>query len=322
MDKVTGNAPNKIPRSCGTHDGSFHADEVTACALLLLFNLIDENKIIRTRDVHVLNQCEYVCDVGGVYNPQLKLFDHHQADYQGPLSSAGMVLKYLFSNQLLKENEYDFFNHTLVMGVDAHDNGKDPLVPGFCSFSHVISNFMPINYDCTPEEQNHAFHEALKFTYAHLKRMWDRFKYTQSCREVVSACMAKYRDCLIFEQSLPWLDIFFELEGEDHPALFVIMPSGNHWKLRGIPPTFQERMKVRLPLPKEWSGLLEEDLKRVSGIPGAIFCHKGRFISVWETREDALKALEYTLHHSSKESKHDNGIRENYQEGTSCRNRV
>ncbi len=27
------------PRSFGTHDGSFHADEVTACALLLLFGI-------------------------------------------------------------------------------------------------------------------------------------------------------------------------------------------------------------------------------------------------------------------------------------------
>ncbi|MDF2550599.1 MAG: hypothetical protein K0S07_1666, partial [Chlamydiales bacterium] len=31
----------KQPRSFGTHDGSFHADEVTACALLLLVDLID-----------------------------------------------------------------------------------------------------------------------------------------------------------------------------------------------------------------------------------------------------------------------------------------
>ena len=28
-----------LSRSFGTHDGSFHADEVTACALLLFFNL-------------------------------------------------------------------------------------------------------------------------------------------------------------------------------------------------------------------------------------------------------------------------------------------
>jgi len=54
-------------------------------------------------------------------------------------------------------------------------------------------------------------------------------------------------------------------------------------------------MKVRFPLPQEWAGLIDEELKEASGIPGAIFCHKGRFISVWETREDALKALEYVL---------------------------
>jgi uncharacterized UPF0160 family protein len=57
----------------------------------------------------------------------------------------------------------------------------------------------------------------------------------------------------------------------------------------------ENNMKVRIPLPLEWAGLLEEDLKKITGIPGAVFCHKGRFISVWETREDALKALKYVL---------------------------
>ena len=73
------------------------------------------------------------------------------------------------------------------------------------------------------------------------------------------------------------------------------MPSGSHWKLRGIPPNIDDRMNVRLQLPKEWAGLLETDLKEKSQIPGAVFCHKGRFISVWETQKDAIKALEYTL---------------------------
>lgn len=73
------------------------------------------------------------------------------------------------------------------------------------------------------------------------------------------------------------------------------MPSGHHWKLRAIPPTNEERMKVRQPLPKEWAGLLEDELKKVSGIRGAIFCHKGRFISVWETKEDAMLALQHVL---------------------------
>lgn len=50
-------------------------------------------------------------------------------------------------------------------------------------------------------------------------------------------------------------------------------------------------MKVRLPLPAEWAGLIEKELKEVSGITGAIFCHKGRFISIWKTKEDAFQAL-------------------------------
>ncbi len=303
---------DKVLRSYGTHDGTFHADEVTACALLLLFGLIDEQKIIRTRDLALLSSCEYVCDVGGTYDPTRKRFDHHQADYKGLWSSAGMVLDYLKISGHLKSDEYDFFNNALILGVDAHDNGRDPLTPGYCSFSHVIANFTPISYDCSPQEQDQAFHAALQFVYGHLDRLWRRFQYMHSCREIIQACMLKSQEYLIFDRNLPWLEIFFELNGAQHPALFVIMPSGSHWKLRGIPPSYQERMKVRVPLPKEWAGLLEEDLKRASGIPGAVFCHKGRFISVWETKEDALKALDYTLKQVEK-NEHDNHFWKDHQ---------
>ena len=81
-----------IKNSLATHDGTFHADEVSACALLLLFGLIDREKIYRTRDPKVIEQCEYVCDVGKIYDPEKKRFDHHQLSYHGTLSSAGMVL--------------------------------------------------------------------------------------------------------------------------------------------------------------------------------------------------------------------------------------
>lgn len=285
----------KILRSFGTHDGTFHADEVTACALLLLFNLIDKDKIIRTRNPDELATCEYVCDVGGIYDPERKLFDHHQVDYQGPLSSAGMILLYLQQAGILTPKERDFFDQALMMGVDAHDNGKELHSKGVCTYSHVVSNFTPIIYESAPQDQNAAFFEALDFAKGHLDRLWNRYNYIQSCRQIVADAMSKDKDYLIFEKGIPWLEIFFDMNGINHPAKFVIMPSGTHWKLRGIPPNLEERMKVRIPLPEEWAGLLEEDLRRVSGIKGAIFCHKGRFISVWETKEDALNALHYVL---------------------------
>lgn len=281
----------KVARSVGIHDGTFHADEVTACALLLTFGLIDEEKIVRSRDLEKLARCDFVCDVGGRYSPKERLFDHHQADYIGDLSSAGMVLLYLKEERHLSKEEFDYFNNALIKGVDAHDNGRSPQDLGYCSFSHVIANFVPASYEATDAQQTGAFKQALAFTRGHLERMRQRFAYTNACREKVALLMKGQKRALIFDQALPWLESFFALGGKNHPALFVVMPAGEQWKVRGIPPDYEHRMQVRLPLPQEWAGLLEQDLKRVSGIPGAVFCHKGRFTSVWETKRDALAAL-------------------------------
>jgi uncharacterized UPF0160 family protein len=284
-----------LKRSVGTHDGTFHADEVTACALLILFDLIDKDKIIRTRDPQLLSQREFVCDVGGIYEPSSKRFDHHQSEYRGELSSAGMIWLYLKNEGVVDESTYDYFNRALIWGVDAVDNGRAILEEGSCTFSQVISNFVPPRYDAPPEDQRQAFFEALDFVLRHLQRLRTRYEYILSCREKVAASMKKKEKFLYFDEAMPWMESFFEMGGETHPATFVIMPSGGHWKLRGIPPTHSERMKVRVPLPQEWAGLLGDDLKRVTGIKGAIFCHKGRFISVWETKEDVFKALEKVL---------------------------
>jgi uncharacterized UPF0160 family protein len=282
-------------RSTGTHDGSFHADEVTACALLLAFSLIDRDKIVRTRDLSVIDTCEYVCDVGGIYNPAYKRFDHHQVDYQGDLASAGMVTLYLKDQGIIDEKLYDFLNRSFIWGVDAHDNGRVTIEPGVSTFSQVISNFVPPDYEASSEEMTKAFFSALDFAHGHVTRLLERYQYVEDCRELVSQAMKKGGKVLLFDKAMPWLDVFFDMGGERHPAQFVIMPSGSHWKLRGIPPNSKDRMKVRVPLPEAWAGLMDEDLKKATGIPGAIFCHKGRFISVWETKDDALKALNLIL---------------------------
>ncbi len=283
------------PRSFATHDGSFHADEVTACSLLLLFDLIDRDKIYRTRDVKVIDVCDYVCDVGGTYDSSKRRFDHHQVDYQGPLSSAGMILLYLKNQGFLEEHLYEYLNKSIILGVDAHDNGVAKLEPGITSFSQVISNFLPIEYDAKPGEMNGCFLQAVEFALGHLSRLKQRHVYTVKCRGKVKLAMIEGGNALVFNESLPWLENFFDLGGELHPAKFVIMPTASHWKLRGIPPNLSERMKVRKSLPEEWAGLRTEDLRKVCGIEGAIFCHKGRFISIWETKEDAIKALHLVL---------------------------
>ena len=89
---------------------------------------------------------------------------------------------------------------------------------------------------------------------------------------------------------------------EKHPALFIVMPTHNHWKLRCIPPSWNKRMEMRKPLPKQWAGLHEKQLQEVTKIEGAIFCHKGRFISFWKTKEDALKAAHLALEQNNEDN--------------------
>lgn len=74
-----------------THSGVFHADEVTAIALIAIAEGrgLENYHITRTREKLDKLQGIFI-DVGGVYAPEDNKFDHHQIA-NGKLSSAGMV---------------------------------------------------------------------------------------------------------------------------------------------------------------------------------------------------------------------------------------
>ena len=80
----------------GTHNGHFHCDEIFACFLLKTLPRYANAEIIRwknrfrkvrhfvlfsclrTRDPKILDECETVVDVGGIFDASKKRFDHHQ----------------------------------------------------------------------------------------------------------------------------------------------------------------------------------------------------------------------------------------------------
>ncbi|OGN62647.1 MAG: hypothetical protein A3F09_03235 [Chlamydiae bacterium RIFCSPHIGHO2_12_FULL_49_11] len=278
-------------RSFGTHSGPFHADDVTATALLIYFDMIDEDKIVRTRDPEKLERCTFVCDVGGIYDPGRGIFDHHQSGYGGHLSSAGMVLQYLFREKVVGETFYTYLKTHLVDGVDQIDNGLFETPGGHMTFSGIVESWVPLDMEIGDREMFDAFLEAVHFTVALLARMSAKHRYVEDSKDLVKKAMASRKEYLFFPEATTWLEAFFELGGEEHPAKFMIMPMRQGWKLRAIPPSYAAKMKVRKPLPLAWAGLADEKLEMVSGIKGAIFCHKGRFVSVWKTKEAALEAL-------------------------------
>lgn len=66
-----------IPK-IGTHNGTFHSDEVLACYMLKVLPEYREATVVRSRDPQVLGDCEIVVDVGAVYDHDKLRYDHHQ----------------------------------------------------------------------------------------------------------------------------------------------------------------------------------------------------------------------------------------------------
>ena len=77
----------------GTHDGTFHCDEVLACAMLKLLPQYADASVKRTRNPTVLDTCDIVVDVGGVFDPSVHRYDHHQRQKE-----ASSYIIFLYTN--------------------------------------------------------------------------------------------------------------------------------------------------------------------------------------------------------------------------------
>ncbi|ESN98584.1 hypothetical protein HELRODRAFT_192998 [Helobdella robusta] len=71
----------------GTHNGTFHCDDVFACYMLKQLDQYKDACIIRTRDSVKLDECDIVVDVGGVFDSAKLRFDHHQRSFNESLST-------------------------------------------------------------------------------------------------------------------------------------------------------------------------------------------------------------------------------------------
>ena len=125
--KIQINTDKEIKKNYGdaitiaTHNGIFHADEVFACALIILSSSKDIN-VLRTRDMKIITNCDFAVDVGGEYNGETR-FDHHQAVYDH--ASAGMVYKACMEGIIpFPQNLINEELSSLIAEVDAHDLGK------------------------------------------------------------------------------------------------------------------------------------------------------------------------------------------------------
>lgn len=71
----------KSDKVIGTHSGTFQADEAMGCWMLRQLPAYRESRIVRSRDLEVLDPLDIVIDVGGIYDHSKLRYDHHQRGY-------------------------------------------------------------------------------------------------------------------------------------------------------------------------------------------------------------------------------------------------
>lgn len=325
---------NMTVKKIGTHNGTFHCDEVLACFLLRQLPEYADAEIIRTRDPARLAECDVVVDVGGEFDPKRHRYDHHQRSFTETfhslcpekqwvtkLSSAGLVYLH-FGRRLLaqltqlKEDDkqlealYDKVYENFVEAVDAVDNGISQY-DGEARYtvSSTLSSrvgFLNPRWNSKSQDTEEGFKKALKMVGEEFLEQVDFYRSAWlPARELVEEAIKNRHqvdpsgEVLVFTVGgCPWKEHLFSLEKElqvETPIKFILYPDQEkNWRIQCVPAGLNT-FQNRLSLPEEWRGVRDEALSELSGIKGCIFVHAGGFIGGNKTQEGVLEMARRTL---------------------------
>jgi uncharacterized UPF0160 family protein len=293
-----------------THSGTFHADDVFASAVLHV--ALGDFEFIRTRDATLIASADIVFDVGGIYNPTERRYDHHMRDLPRrtdgtPYSSVGLIWRDYGRAALaqfvpgIEERTLDTvwqdIDAGIILAIDMADNGISTASPGHLGL--LIEAFNP-TWD-SAQTYDEAFAEAVILARGILERA-SRQAYAEAKAMVsvlAAASEAKDSRVLVLGQKLPWEKAVFD--GGLKDLLFVIYPNEDltSWYCRTIPPE-PSSFGQRLALPESWRGLQEGAFSKVTGISDGVFCHPSGFICGARSQASAVRLAEQAIALSGK----------------------
>jgi uncharacterized UPF0160 family protein len=287
-----------------THSGSFHADDILAAAALRLANPLVT--ILRSRDMDQLNAADILFDVGRVFNPATCRFDHHQLEYAEarengiPYSSFGLVWNELgaaLCDSAAAANRVDI---ALVQGVDAIDCGvtlsKEAVAVKVMSISAVLGSFNPGWQDVTSAKAlNEAFEQAVNVAKIVLQNAIREANGFEKAKAVVEqGSLLENGRLLMLLHGVPWKETVLESSSYDQ-LLYVIYPDAQaKWHVSCVPDKAGS-FSNRKSLPAAWAGLDGEELDKVTGIKGCVFCHRARFVGGHTTQAGAIEMVRLAL---------------------------
>jgi len=156
-----------------THKGIFHADEVTAIALLKVFT-DEETEVSRVdHDSTDFSSFDMVIDIGKKFDG-VKLFDHHQ--YKGGKSSAGLIWDYIGLQE-----DYPKISK-LIKIVDDNDTGVAKAEP--FEYSSLLKCYN--HRDIHSQAQEKQFEKAVKFAQTMLISMAEAQEDLEEAKEIVA----------------------------------------------------------------------------------------------------------------------------------------
>ncbi|XP_077301395.1 MYG1 exonuclease-like [Arctopsyche grandis] len=106
-----------------THSGHFHLDEVLATVILL--KIYPYASLERTRDEPRFRFGDIVYDVGGVFDPTRRRFDHHQPDFTETFSSKYKVKLRLRDRELCAISGIPGCNFVHINGFTGSNKTKE-----------------------------------------------------------------------------------------------------------------------------------------------------------------------------------------------------
>ncbi|WP_417435604.1 MYG1 family protein [Hoeflea sp.] len=293
-----------IPEYLVTHSGGFHADELLSSVVLT--RLFPEARIVRSRAPEWITpgSDRIIYDVGGDYDAEARIFDHHQRgaplreDGQ-PYSSFGLIWKHYGRDYLAAtglpdahvEAVHAGFDASFVLPIDLMDNGAmSPAVAGplaVLTLPVLLETLKPVFDEPDPEALERAFGEALTIARSFLEARIAGSAAKLRAEDLVLQAVSSAGESRVLElpMGMPFRSAIMK-SGADH-LLFVVHPRDKDWCLTGIRRA-DEGFEQRADLPAAWAGLTNGDLEAACGVQGASFCHNGRFIAAAKTREAAL----------------------------------
>lgn len=282
-----------------THSQQFHIDELIAIALLDVYVFQGQYQVVRTRDEKILAEARnnpeaFVIDVGGVYDPAMLNFDHHQNDENLrwadglPYSSCGLVWKWLRESkklhQHMNDETMDIIENDLVRRVDKHDNGLEKM-------SELILLIMYNRKPDDPKAQDRQFKMASRAAKDYFINYYSYVRGNiKAEKEIVKAIKKSeaHPDVVVCESNIK--DASKRVAQLTDKKMVIYPHSNGMWAIKTVPSDPRNDFSQKCPAPKEWLGLKEKELEDAAGIKGLYFCHKGGFLTFFRgSIEDAIK---------------------------------